>query len=127
MEETILSFGLIKQHNKQLCEVIIDKGVEMDDAIIDEYHACLNAKYSGPLYLLVNKKNDYTYTFSAQQRLATLPNIKAIAVVVYRRSTEIATQALQNFQREIDWNLKIFHDRHEAIDWLESQSAEEIV
>lgn len=118
-----LSFCVIHHLDNQVCEVIVHEGVEMDDLMVDEYHAYLEAYYDGPFMLLVNKENNYTYTFSAQQRVADLVNIKAIAVLAYRRSTEIATQALKNFKREHEWNLQIFHDRNLALEWLESQLA----
>ena len=123
MSDAILSFCVINHLDNDVCEVIVNEGVEMDDAMVDEYHAYLENYYNRPFGLLVNKENNYTYSFSAQQRVADLANIKAIAVLAYRRSTEIATQALHNFKREHEWNLKIFFDRMEALEWLDSQLA----
>lgn len=121
METTAMGFGVIQYLDNKIAEVIIDEGVEMNDAMVDAYHAHLDDHYSGPFALLVNKKNNYTYTFSAQQQLANLPNIRAMAVVVYRRSTEIATRALLNVKRDHAWNLKTFYDRDEALAWLKSE------
>ena len=121
MSKEKLDFGVINRLEKQIAEVIIEQGIEINDAMVDEYHRYLDKHYSGDFGLLVNKINQYTYSFTAQQRLATLPNIKAIAVVVYRRSTEIATEALLNIKRTHEWNLKTFYDRDEALSWLTLQ------
>ena len=121
MEEAVLSFGTIRHLEDGICEVVVDDGVEMTRAMVDEYHDHLSSYYPHDFAILVNKKNDYTYDFEAQQHLATLPNIRAIAVLVYRRASEIATQALHNIKRDHQWNLRIFYDRDKALQWLESQ------
>lgn len=126
MGDINLSFCTIRHLDNQVCEVIVNEGIEMDATMVDEYHAYLNNYYDLPFALLINKKNNYAYNFDAQKRVADIANIKAMAVLVYRRSTEIATQALNNFKREYEWNLKIFYEREEALQWLQSEMSEEV-
>lgn len=121
MSSEHFDFGVIHHLEGGVAEVVINDGIEINDTMLDDYHGALERSYSGDFGLLVNKKHQYTYSFSAQQRIASLPNIKAIAIVVYRRSTEIATQTLLNIKREHNWKVKTFYDRDEALNWLKLQ------
>jgi len=49
--------------------------------MVEEYHAFLLAHLVSPFSLLINKINSYSYNFDAQINLATLKEIKAMAVV----------------------------------------------
>ena len=101
-----------------IAEVIINEGVEMDGGMVDDYHEFLLTNLTSPFSLLINKINSYAYDFEAQKKLATLDQINAMAVVAYSRSTKIATQTLISFPRDHEWNLKLFDDRTEALNWL---------
>lgn len=48
-----------------MSEVVVDEGVEINDAMVDEFHTYLGERYKGFFALLIDKKNSYTYTFSA--------------------------------------------------------------
>lgn len=52
-----LDFGVINHLEKQIAEVIIDEGVEINDIMVDEYHRYLDQYYSGDFGLLINKMN----------------------------------------------------------------------
>ena len=121
MQNTKLSFCDIKAIAPHVCEVTVYHAVEIDDDMVDEYHGFLTKHQDETKGLLINKKNDYTYTFSAQTRLLDLPHVKAIAVVVYRQSSRIITELISRTPRRNPWNLKIFDDYDEAVDWLRSE------
>jgi len=89
-------------------------------AMVEQYHEFLLSSLVSPFYLLINKVNNYTYSFDAQVNLATLSEINAMAVVAYTRSTRISTEYLKSsVPRNTDWNLKICSDRDEALNWLQ--------
>ncbi len=113
-----LPFAKIIILRDDVAEVIINDGVEMDAAMVDEYHDFLLAHLHAPFSLLVNKVNSYTYDFQAQEKLATLKQINAMAVVAYNRAARISTEMLATFPRDVDWNLRIFSNRDEALAWL---------
>ena len=121
MSHYTLDFGEIIILQDDIAEVIIHEGVEMDDAIVDQYHAFLLMHLQSPFSLLINKINPYTYTFSAQLKLANLPQIHAMAVVAYNRVTEMTTESLNNMPREYSWNLKVFNNKDVALDWLKAE------
>lgn len=115
-----LRFGKIIRLSNNIAEVIINESVEMNEAMVDEYHEFLIAHLQAPFCLLINKINSYSYDFAAQMNLATIQQIKAMAVVAYNRVAESATVSLIDTPRKVGWNIKIFSNREEALQWLVS-------
>ena len=113
-----LSFAKIIVLRDDIAEVMIDDGVEMDIGMVKQYHDFLLTHLRAPFSLLVNKVNAYTYAFEAQEKLATLKEINAMAVVAYNRVTRITTETLASFPRDVQWNLEIFSNREDALSWL---------
>ena len=116
-----LPFAKISILRDDIAEVIINEGVQMDAGMVDQYHAFLLSHLQHPFSLLINKVNAYSYDFEAQKKLATLEEIRAMAVVAHSRVSRIATETLASFPRAVKWNLKIFSSRAEALSWLEAQ------
>ena len=121
MHEYQLPFADLKILRKDIAEVIIHDGIEMDLEMVQQYHDSLLQHLQPPFSLLINKINSYTYTFDAQKTLATLPEINAMAVIVYNDISKVSTDSLATFPRDTQWNIKIFYDRFAAISWLELQ------
>ena len=121
MEIYELPFAKIIILRDDIAEVIINEGIEINLDMVEQYHDFLLSHLHAPFSLLINNVNAYSYDFSAQGKLATLKEINAIAVVAYRRSTEIATEVLASHPRDVEWNLKIFPNRDDALDWLLSE------
>jgi hypothetical protein len=121
MDVSELSFVKITRLKDDVIEVEVFDGVEIDLAMIEEYHQWILHNLKHPCYILVDKVHDYTYSFAAQRVLSTLAEIRAIAILVHSRTSELATQALIKVPKERPWNSRIFHSRQEALDWLESQ------
>jgi len=113
-----LPFAKIIILRDDIAEVIINDGVEMDVDMVEQYHDFLLSHLRPPFSLLINKINSYSYDFPAQEKLATLKEINAMAVVAYNLMTEVATETLASYPRKIKWNLKIFPNREEALSWL---------
>jgi hypothetical protein len=116
-----LSFGEITLLQENIAEVIVNDRVEFNLEMVAEYHEFLINKMKCLFSLLINKLNSYTYTFEAQQHLATLTDINAMAVVSYSNITELTTKSLIQVPREINWKIKIFNEREVALQWLQDQ------
>ncbi|NQZ23615.1 MAG: hypothetical protein HRT53_16380 [Colwellia sp.] len=115
-----LPFSKIILLSESIAEVIINEGVELDEAMVDQYHEFLLKHLSAPFSLLINKINSYSYSFAAQINLATLKEINAMAVVTYNSAAELATNNLATaVPREVEWNLKMFTSRDNALNWLQ--------
>ena len=119
-----LPFAKIIILRDDIAEVMINDGVEMNVGMVEQYHSFLLSHLQAPFSLLINKVNSYTYDFHAQEELATLKEIKAMAVIANNRVTKITTETLASFPRDVEWNLKIFSNRDEALVWLFSQQVE---
>ncbi len=119
-----LPFAKIIILRDDIAEVMINDGVRMDTAMVEAYHDFLLSHLHAPFSLLINKINSYTYDFHAQEKLATLKEINAMAVVAYNRVTRITTETLASYPRDVKWNLEIFSNRDEALAWLISQQVE---
>ena len=116
-----LPFAKIIILRDDIAEVMINNGVIMDMAMVEQYHDFLLTHLRAPFSLLINKVNAYSYDFGAQERLATLKEINAMAVIAYNRVTRIATENLASFPRDVKWNLRIFSNRDDAMAWLLSE------
>jgi hypothetical protein len=116
-----LPFAKIIILRDDIAEVMINDGVIMDLAMVDQYHDFLLSHLRAPFSILVNKIHSYTYDFDAQEKLATLKEINAMAVVAYNPVTEITTEILASYPRNVKWNLRIFSNRDDALAWLLSE------
>lgn len=123
MNHHSLSFGQIIILQPDIAEVIIGDGIEMNESMVDDYHNFLIEHLVAPFSILVNKLNAYTYTFEAQLKLGTIPQIYSMAVVVYSHISEVATNSLSSMPRTTPWNLRTFHHRDQALSWLQQNQA----
>ena len=119
-----LPFAKIIILRDDIAEVMINDGVRMNQEMVEQYHNFLLSHLRAPFSLLINKINSYTYDFHAQEKLATLKEINAMAVVAYNRVTKITTETLASYPRDVKWNLEIFSNRDEALAWLLSKQGE---
>lgn len=116
-----LPFAKIIVLRDDIAEVMINDGVRMNQEMVEQYHDFLLSHLRAPFSLLINKINSYTYDFHAQEKLATLKEINAMAVVAYNRVTKITTETLASYPRDVKWNLRIFSNRDDALTWLLSE------
>jgi len=116
-----LSFAQINLLNEHIAEVIVNEGIELNMSMVEEYHAFLLSHLKPPFSLLINKINAYTYTFEAQKNIANLTEIQALAVISYNKVTSITTRQLASFPRNTRWNLQIFSDKTDALNWLKTE------
>jgi len=106
--------------------VIINENVEMTLEMVEQYHTFLLSRLISPFSLLINKINSYTYSFDAQVNLATIEEINAMAVVAYTQVSQISTEYLKTtVPRKVSWNLKIYNNREDALNWLLLQQEKE--
>ena len=113
-----LSYAKIIVLQDDIAEVIINDAVVMNAVMVEQYHEFLRSILTSPFSLLINKINSYTYDFDAQLDLGTIAEINAMAVVAYSRITELTTESLASYPRSKKWNLEIFMNRNDALDWL---------
>lgn len=120
MQSYQLKIGTVTKLDEQLVEIVAPEGLEVTIAILDEFTSFLLEHTQLPVAVLVNKKHPYTYTYEAQTKIGELEFISGIAIVIYSRITEIATQSMLGTIAQPSYPSKFFWDRDSAIHWLHS-------
>ena len=113
------SFGLASKISENCAEIVVKKGTEMTIDMVIEYHQWLLENIRAPMYLVINKIFDYKYTTEAQVQLASLREIKAVAIVAYDRVSQTTTHIMQSVPHEKNWKIEVFSDRESAVIWLD--------
>ena len=116
-----LSFATITLLDVCVAEVCVDQGVEIDMPRVEEFHAALQGVFSDCFGLLVVKKNSYSYGPKAMMKIASLGNLRAIAVVNYNSARLAATKTLKLMPANREKNIKNFDRRGSALAWLKRE------
>lgn len=117
-----LSFLQIFLLREDIAEVIVNEKVELNSRMVKEYHEFLLTHLSSPFSLLINKKNNYTYSDEAQQALGSLNELNSLSFLVYDEIAELSIKSLAvGMPRQEPWNMQIFTKRDEALAWLVSE------
>lgn len=123
------SFGKIILVAENIAEIIMNEGIQMDVPMVNACHQFMIANLRSPFGLLVNKINSYSYDFEAQRKLAAVEQIRAVAIVAYRKSTEYASRTVSAVAsttlppRETEVSVRMFSERDEALQWLKAEPA----
>lgn len=113
-----LSFAKIIILREDIAEVIVNESVEIDVEMVEQFHHFLITRLTPPFSVIINKLNPYSYSFSAQQTLGSLHELRAIAIIVYSNISKLSAESMAAIPKKINWNIKIFTDRDEAIAWV---------
>ncbi|MCP4989066.1 MAG: hypothetical protein GY928_24310 [Colwellia sp.] len=120
-----LSFAKINILSENIAEVIVNQGVEISLEMSEEYHDFLTEKFSGNFAVLVNKINQYDFSFEAKLNMASHENLKAIAVVIYNEEAKQSVDKIANLRQVDGWNLQVFNGLNlgwqQGLDWLQDE------
>lgn len=104
-----LSFGCTINHlDGNIAEVIVDDQIEIAIEMVEELDTYLDAHYSLPFALLVNKQNQYSYTYEAQLCLGSLEKQKAIAILYHDLQTEQVPPQFKQVRKMDNIKVKTF-------------------
>ena len=121
MKSYKLSFATINVIERNLAEVIIDEGVNIDLMMVDEYHDFLTMSLKAPFGLFYNKRNSYSYTFEAQKTMSILKSVKAVAVLNYTHASVMSTEMILKINAVNDHRIiKLFVKKDEALSWIKN-------
>ena len=125
--ETIdLGFGKLIILGSRVVEIIVENGVYIEQSHVSLVHNIFRVQFPEGAYVLINKINQYSYSFESQQLLFDPGIMKALAVVVYSDISERSMQLLLDLPNNGKWNARLFNTREKATAWLEEQMAQEI-
>jgi len=120
-----LNFGFINILSENIAEVIIDHDAILTLEMVEEYDQCLTEHFKDDFGLLINRINDYSYTYEAMLTVGSLEGLKATAVIYYNDIGEKSTRRLQETRKNDNFNLQLFSGLElgwqSGVDWLESE------
>jgi len=118
MELHELSFGKISVLQNNIAEVIVDEGVNVDIAMVDEIHNCLLAIFTNSFSLLINKSNSYSTQLDALIQFGTLAAIHKITVFAPNKMAKFSADFAADIPSSAVLNIQVFTNRDDALAWL---------
>ena len=118
-----LSFAQARILRPDVVELIVNAGVEVSVAMVQEWIAFMETHAAVPALLLLNKRHRYSYSFAAQEMLGRIACVRAVAVVNTSFLAQMITSAvLAVLPQKPAWMLATFSSREEALRWLLAMS-----
>lgn len=102
---------------EHLIEAVVDQGIEVTSAHVQEMLEFASNVTGEPRGLLANRKNVYSFSFSAMVFISRCDEFRAVAVVTHGRIMQYISQALL----PANCRIAFFKCREEALAWLESK------
>jgi len=120
-----LSFAKVNILSESVAEVIVGQDVEVSLEMSEEFNDFLIQKFDDNFALLVNKVNQYDFSFEAKLSMASHENLTAIAVITYDNESKHSVEKVATMRQLDGWNLKVFDGlnlgRQDGLAWLEGE------
>jgi len=120
-----LSFGYFTLLAEDIVEVTIDEGIELSLEMIEECDVFFKAHIFGDFGMLINRINEYTYSYEAQLSIGSYNGLKAIAFVYYSDESKVLIEAVKLARAYDNWNSRVFSgldlEWQKAFQWLKNQ------
>jgi len=114
LKQYSLDFCDFVHHENGVLEVIVHEGVEITSDMAHEFLGAIDNIEPKVVAALVNRKNNYSYTFSANFILAKANSVKYLAIVNYRKLMWPLKGAF--FPKK--YRIAFFDNTEEATEWL---------
>ena len=121
MEQYFPSFCKFIKQSESLLEVVIEKDVDFGIEHANEVNAVLKKMFKVPYGVLVDIRNNFTFTFEGGVNIGNSELEKRVALLIHQKRSETAARCVIHMQKAgfPEKELKIFYDRDSAIKWLE--------
>ncbi|WP_455198384.1 DUF7793 family protein [Kaarinaea lacus] len=118
-----LDFCTIFHRDDDIAIIEIDEGVNLDASMADELVALTRSKLGDrPFALLSNRIHSYSLSFDAMSELSKLPNLVALAIVIYSQKSLLLVETQNFFLSTMKKRpVKIFKNMDEGIAWLKKE------
>lgn len=118
-----LEFCTVIHRDDDIAIIEIDEGVNLDaDMARDLVELTEKELGDRPFALLSNRVHSYSLSFDAMSALANLPNLIALAIVIYSNKSQLLVETQNFFISTMKKRpVKIFTEMEEAIDWLKGE------
>ena len=125
MQKYQLSFAKVNVLSEHIVEVIVGQDVVISLEMSEEFDNFLTKIFSDNFALLINKINEYDFSFEAKLSVASHENLAAIAVVTYDNQSKASVDKIAAIRQRDGWNLKVFDGLNlgwqEGLDWLQGE------
>ena len=117
-----LSFCEIEQLSDNIFEVTVNEGHVIDEKSAEEARLFWHNLRKEPYNLLVNNKNNFSYSFIGMQEIASQPLERKTAVLLDEEILIKEISMVVDLEKMLGnvENKKVFQDREEAIKWLKA-------
>lgn len=118
-----LEFCTVIHRDDDIAIIEIDEGVNLDaDMARDLVELTEKELGDRPFALLSNRVHSYSLSFDAMSALANLPNLIALAIVIYSNKSQLLVETQNFFISTMKKRpVKIFTEMEEAIHWLKGE------
>jgi hypothetical protein len=120
-----LSFGYFTLLAENIVEVVIDDGIELSLEMVEECDQFFKAHIFGEFGMLINRINEYSYSYEAQLSIGSYQGLKAIAFVYYTDECKTLFEQLNVTRANDNWNSRLFSglelEWQQALNWLEQE------
>ena len=79
----MFNFGYIRIISHNMVEITVNADIEIDLEMVEEFDNFLMAQFKDDFGLIINKINDYTFSYEAQLCILSVCKLKAVALVYY--------------------------------------------
>jgi len=121
------SFGYFKILPGNVLEITVDQGKEITLEMLDESNDFISAHFTEGFGLLINRINQYTYSYEAQLSVASHSGLRALAFVCYSSESEREVRKMQELRAVDQWNVQFFSGLElgwqQAYNWLKEELA----
>lgn len=114
MKNYRLDFGTFIHHDNGVLEAIVDEDIELSEEMVNEFFNLIKSIDPKLKACLINRKNQYSYSFKANFMLASSNLVDYVAVLKYGR----LPWPLRGIFTPKIYRLGFFDDYDEAMLWL---------
>lgn len=118
----MLSFCEIEQLSDNIFEVTINAGAVIDENCAEEAKTFWHELRTETYGLLVNNKNQFSYSFMGSQKIGEHSLERKTAILVGNPESKDQMSTVLELKKMFGnvENKKVFQDRDEALKWLET-------
>lgn len=114
-----LNFAETRRHDHNIIEVIPHDDIEINIKDMDDLQALINNN-ADPVLLLINRRNEYSYSFDAIRAIRSLENVKALALLFNNLTESYGARIIQGEKDKCHYPSETFLDKQDALEWLNS-------
>jgi len=112
-----------------IAQITIEPDVEVTLEMLGEFDEYMSTIFNHDFALLINKQNNYSYSYETLLCIGSQENLKAAAVVYYNESDAKLPSSFSDMRQVDQLNIQLFSGidigTHKALNWLEHQLCSE--